>query len=91
MPTPAHATRAWQEAEAYIADRTGADIVVGCGDSMHPLYRSGTLLVIERRPYKDWRPGQTVEIVAAKEGGPSLDWLNAELGYIGSPRSRARA
>jgi GTP pyrophosphokinase len=34
--------------------------------------------------------GQTVEIVAAKEGGPSLDWLNAELGYIGSPRSRAK-
>jgi GTP pyrophosphokinase len=34
--------------------------------------------------------GQTVEVVAAKEGGPSLDWLNAELGYIGSPRSRAK-
>ena len=34
--------------------------------------------------------GQTVEIVAAKEGGPSLDWLNAEAGYIKSPRSRAK-
>ncbi len=34
--------------------------------------------------------GQTVEVVAAKEGGPSLDWLNAELGYIASPRSRAK-
>jgi GTP pyrophosphokinase len=34
--------------------------------------------------------GQTVEISAAKEGGPSLDWLNAELGYIRSPRSRAK-
>ena len=34
--------------------------------------------------------GQTVEIVAAKEGGPSLDWLNTELAYIGSPRSRAK-
>jgi GTP pyrophosphokinase len=34
--------------------------------------------------------GQTVEIVAAKEGGPSLDWLNPELGYIASPRSRAK-
>jgi GTP pyrophosphokinase len=34
--------------------------------------------------------GQTVEVVAAKEGGPSLDWLNAELGYIRSPRSRAK-
>lgn len=34
--------------------------------------------------------GQTVEIVAAKEGGPSLDWLNAELGYLASPRARAK-
>ena len=36
------------------------------------------------------RSGQTVEIVAAKEGGPSLDWLNADLGYLRSPRSRAK-
>ncbi|MFO1340965.1 MAG: bifunctional (p)ppGpp synthetase/guanosine-3',5'-bis(diphosphate) 3'-pyrophosphohydrolase [Burkholderiaceae bacterium] len=34
--------------------------------------------------------GQTVEVTAAKEGGPSLDWLNAELGYLHSPRSRAK-
>ncbi len=34
--------------------------------------------------------GQTVEIVAAKEGGPSMDWLNPELGFIKSPRSRAK-
>jgi len=34
--------------------------------------------------------GQTVEIVAAKEGGPSLDWLNAELGYLASARARAK-
>jgi GTP pyrophosphokinase len=34
--------------------------------------------------------GQTVEIVAAKDGGPSLDWLNVELGYLQSPRSRAK-
>jgi GTP pyrophosphokinase len=34
--------------------------------------------------------GQTVEVVAAKEGGPSLDWLNTELGYIRSARSRAK-
>ncbi|MBL8315440.1 MAG: bifunctional (p)ppGpp synthetase/guanosine-3',5'-bis(diphosphate) 3'-pyrophosphohydrolase [Rubrivivax sp.] len=34
--------------------------------------------------------GQTVEVVAAKEGGPSLDWLNPELGYLKSPRSRAK-
>ena len=37
------------------------------------------------------RSGQTVEIVAVKEGGPSLDWLNPDLGYLRSPRSRAKA
>ena len=34
--------------------------------------------------------GQTVEITAAKEGGPSRDWLNPELGYLRSPRARAK-
>lgn len=34
--------------------------------------------------------GQTVEVIAAKEGGPSLDWLNPELGYLQSQRSRAK-
>jgi GTP pyrophosphokinase len=34
--------------------------------------------------------GQTVEILAAKSGGPSRDWLNPELGYIASQRSRAK-
>ncbi len=34
--------------------------------------------------------GQTVEIVSAKEGGPSLDWLNPELGYLKGARSRAK-
>nr|WP_315425758.1 bifunctional (p)ppGpp synthetase/guanosine-3',5'-bis(diphosphate) 3'-pyrophosphohydrolase [uncultured Albidiferax sp.] len=35
--------------------------------------------------------GQTVEITAAKEGGPSRDWLNTELGYLVSHRARAKA
>jgi GTP pyrophosphokinase len=34
--------------------------------------------------------GQTVEIVAAKEGGPSRDWLNAELGFLASHRGKAK-
>ena len=34
--------------------------------------------------------GQTVEVSAVKEGGPSLDWLNADLGYLKSPRSKAK-
>lgn len=36
------------------------------------------------------RSGQTVEIMATKEGGPSRDWLNPELGYLQSPRARAK-
>ncbi len=36
------------------------------------------------------RSGQTVEVTAVKEGGPSLDWLNTELGYLGSHRARAK-
>jgi GTP pyrophosphokinase len=34
--------------------------------------------------------GQTVEIIAAKSGGPSRDWLNPQLGFLASPRSRAK-
>jgi GTP pyrophosphokinase len=31
-----------------------------------------------------------VDIVCAKEGGPSLDWLNGQLGYLHSPRARSK-
>jgi GTP pyrophosphokinase len=34
--------------------------------------------------------GQTVEVTVAKEGGPSRDWLNPELGYLVSHRGRAK-
>ncbi|HLR81981.1 MAG TPA: bifunctional (p)ppGpp synthetase/guanosine-3',5'-bis(diphosphate) 3'-pyrophosphohydrolase [Paenalcaligenes sp.] len=34
--------------------------------------------------------GQTVEIIAAKSGGPSRDWLNPNLGFLASGRSRAK-
>mgnify|MGYP006272545457 CR=1 FL=1 len=34
--------------------------------------------------------GQTVEIVAAKEGGPSRDWLSVDAGYLQTPRARAK-
>ncbi len=36
------------------------------------------------------KSGQTVEVTALKEGGPSMDWLNTDLGYLQSPRSRAK-
>jgi len=34
--------------------------------------------------------GQTVEVSVAKEGGPSRDWLNTELGYLVSHRARTK-
>ncbi|MGZ2744623.1 RelA/SpoT family protein [Burkholderia stagnalis] len=34
--------------------------------------------------------GQTVEIVAVKEGGPSRDWLNPQLNYLKSARARQK-
>jgi GTP pyrophosphokinase len=34
--------------------------------------------------------GQTVEINAVKEGGPSRDWLNPELGFLSSHRAKAK-
>ena len=34
--------------------------------------------------------GQRVEILAAKQGTPSRDWLNPSLDYLHSPRARAK-
>ena len=34
--------------------------------------------------------GQTVEVTTVKEGGPSRDWLNAELGFLASHRATAK-
>jgi GTP pyrophosphokinase len=34
--------------------------------------------------------GQRVEIIAAKQGGPSRDWLNAQQGYIATHQARVK-
>ena len=34
--------------------------------------------------------GQTVEVVTVKEGSPSRDWLNPELGFLASPRAKSK-
>lgn len=44
-------------------------------------------LVALNRPLES---GQTVEIVTAKQGGPSRDWLNPQLGYLRTPRARQK-
>src|SRR5262245_57583098 len=39
---------------------------------------------------KPLHSGQRVEIIAAKSGGPSRDWLNFERGFVKSPRARQK-
>ncbi len=34
--------------------------------------------------------GQTVEIISAKEGGPSRDWMNPDAGFLNTPRARTK-
>jgi GTP pyrophosphokinase len=34
--------------------------------------------------------GQRVEVLTVKQGGPSRDWLNPDLGYVTSSRARAK-
>jgi GTP pyrophosphokinase len=36
------------------------------------------------------RNGQQVEVITAKTGGPSRDWLSADQGYLASPRARQK-
>ncbi len=36
------------------------------------------------------KTGQRVEIISAKQGGPSLDWLNPEQGFAKSSRARTK-
>ena len=34
--------------------------------------------------------GEQVEIITGRTGGPSRDWLNPNLGYVNTPRARAK-
>jgi GTP pyrophosphokinase len=36
------------------------------------------------------KTGDQVDIVTAKRGGPSMDWLNADLGYVKTSRARTK-
>ena len=36
------------------------------------------------------KSGQQVEIIAVKQGGPSRDWVNPDLGYVHSRHARAK-
>lgn len=36
------------------------------------------------------KTGDQVEIITSKRGGPSMDWLNEDLGYVHTQRARAK-
>ena len=59
------------------------DVVVAVAVEVHR-HPAGTAARVEEARR------QTVEVTAIKEGGPSLDWLNAELGYLQSSRGKAK-
>jgi GTP pyrophosphokinase len=40
--------------------------------------------------YQDLKTGDQVEILTAKRGGPSRDWLNSNLGLVKTQRARAK-
>lgn len=40
--------------------------------------------------YQELKTGDQVEILTAKRGGPSRDWLNANLGLVRTSRARAK-
>ncbi len=50
-------------AEAYVKAHPGADYVVGSGDSMLPLYRDHTVLVIEKNQINELKRGMTVVFI----------------------------
>jgi len=47
---------------------------------------NGAIVPLDRR----LRNAEAVEIITAKTGGPSRDWLNPALGYIRSSRARSK-
>ncbi len=57
---PALGGDAWRQAEAFAATLPNADVLVGSGDSMLPLYRDRTVLVVQRLVLRDLQAGMTV-------------------------------
>ena len=54
---------AWRLAEAYVACHPGCDAVVGSGDSMLPLYRDRTVLVVRTVEASELRRGMTAVFI----------------------------
>lgn len=57
---------AWYLAEAYAAARSDCDTLVGRGDSMLPLYRDRTVIVVQRMSPERWERGMTVVYIGTQ-------------------------
>jgi hypothetical protein len=53
-------SQAWRQAADTASHLSHAFVLVGDGESMHPLYPSGTILVLQPLPYTRLERGQTV-------------------------------
>ena len=68
---------ATREAEHYVSAHPGAQIALGSGDSMLPLYKNNTIIVIDQAPMSALRRGMTVVFVS-KDGWPVAHVLVGE-------------
>ncbi len=55
-----------QKAHAYVAAHPDAQIALGTGDSMLPLYKDGTMIVIRHVPLDSLKPGMTIVYKSAE-------------------------
>ena len=69
VPESVPPREAWRLAEDYARDHPKCEVLVGSGDSMLPLYRDRTVLVVERVAMAEWRMGMTV-IFVGESGWP---------------------
>lgn len=60
---------AWRLAENYAAAHPGTEVLVGSGDSMLPLYRDRTVLVVQAVGMSELRSGMTV-VFTGDQGRP---------------------
>ena len=89
-PITAPLTTAWKQAERYAASHPNAEVFLGRGNSMLPLYPDRTILVVERQAMAEWKPGMSVAFEGSRgaivvhvlvEPLPK-SWITAGLGNL---------
>lgn len=89
---------AWRLAEQYVQRHAGSEVVVGSGDSMLPLYRDRTVLVLQPVAFAELRRSMTVVFIGDR-GRPVAHvltektprgWLATGLGNRESDRTLVR-